>query len=687
MGEAINAFKRTQAEIASEMKKAVTAVSQSSVSAIKNIEKATAEQLKKQESSNKENKNSNNSTLSVNRRIDPEYARAYAKKHAPAIFKGKEYKHLTEEQKEDLVYEKIIESGRAERVTDITIGYGKEPQSWDKGERDFQTLHHKTKQNLIRLVGKEKAIDIMAEYSHLGYDKHTNIQLQHDYPAIMAEIESIKFEQQEEKKAKAESKEIKLDQRYEKSEARRLKQEEERKIKEQLREFRAEFKDTERELEKEERKQVLALKERQQLQAGVAGDLIQGGAGMAMGVALNKPTIIFASLATSAAKVTSRFGKLGKILGVLITALSAGVGIANVLSGRTKDNIKSGARAHISPETANALKEAGDKFLEDPNALIETASRITDWKATISTPIGFSQQLATLGQTGITPILSKIGMNPLQLLNKVNNSTTEELLYWFGEKVLPSIKNDNEQRELANTLGIGRLLEGNIQLSTTFGKKTGIMQEVREIKAEAGQLTAESKYQQYKTAKEGAIAGAKWGINNLTVEKFGGAVEIFYKAVSKFSDLASGGKGNNTRQINAMDNLRNLKPKSIDDLKTTLNNSKFVDRADIFDAFINSDIESNSTAVEYQKLKKAQDQARTLQAQIQNLPKKQQEAQKAKFLNSFITAPIRKVSNESGVTQGVRYESDKPAKNDINFNITLKDQTGNGVVAYSTGGN
>lgn len=682
MDEAVNAFKHSLADSASDLKRAIATITQSTTSAIKNIEKAAIEQGKKNQGGYQKKYSDSDRKLSaihLNPITDPTRAEAQAKQHAP-LFAGKgDYKGLDVEQTAVKLKEDIL--GISEGKPTRKFGHSKmlrTPQ--EESDINYNDASYRTRSRGYRLIGKEATEAVMAKISTTKTDAEGNIHFQEDFKAASLVFDNIEYAQKQKKEEKIEADKAE-------AKAERLKEKEERKRENLLKEFRAEFKDTEKEIQNEERQQVLALKERQQLQLGVGNDLIQGGAGMAMGVALNKPTIIFASLATSAAKVTSRFGKLGKILGVLIATLSAGVGIANVLSGRTKDNIKSGARAHISPETANALKEAGDKFLEDPNALIETASRITDLKATISTPIGFSQQLATLGQTGITPILSKIGMNPLQLLNKVNNSTTEELLYWFGEKVLPSIKNDNEQREFANTLGIGRLLEGNIQLSTTFGKKTGIMQEVREIKAEAGQLTAESKYQQYKTAKEGAIAGAKWGINNLTVEKFGGAVEIFYKAVSKFSDLASGGKGNNTRQINAMDNLRNHKLESIDNLKTILNNSNFADRADIFDAFIASDIESNSTAVEYQKLKKAQDQARTLQAQIQNLPKKQQEAQKAKFLNSFITAPIRKVSNESGVTQGVRYESDKPAKNDINFNLTLKDQTGNGVVAYSTGGN
>lgn len=673
MEEAVNAFKRSLAEVSSiggDLKRAIS-----------NIEKTSLEQVKKQGNAKNNNNSSSNeksvrTTKSVNQPItNVKQAEALGRQFAH-LYQGKVgYEGLSLEETANKLTRDILESGKQKRVTKIEFGHGKEPQTQEKSDKDYDIGSLKMRQRGYRLVGEEKAEAIIASLSKADTDRHGNNQFQPDFSATHLAFDNIEYEQKKQKEE--EIKREKEERKREKEETKREKL---------LKEYRDEFKYTEKEIQNEERQQVIALKEKQQLQLGVSNDLIQGGAGMAMGVALNKPTIIFASLATSAAKVTSRFGMLGKAIAGVISVLSAVGAVANVLTGRTNDNILKGAKSHISPETANAIKSVGSNLLGDPDALMGSVNNITDLKATISNPVGFSQQLARISSSGAGAILAKHGMNPLDILNKINTSTTEEAMTWLGEKFLPKFKNSNEALEVAKTLGIADLLNANIQLKTTFGKDTGIMQEVREVKESAGQLTAETKAQQYKTGKEGAIAGAKWGINNITASAFGSAVEGFWKAVSKFSDAVAGGKGNNTKQLDAMSNLRNGKIKSLADMQTLVENSQFTDGSDIFKLFLNADLERETTMAEWAKLKPLQDRARTLQQEIQHLPKKQQESMQAKFLNeNFVKNHILAKSTGENVAQGVRYEDNASVKT-TNVNLIVTDKTQNGIRAHHAGG-
>lgn len=656
MEEAVNAFKHSLAEVGSDLKRAIS-----------NIEKTSLEQVKKQGNAKNNNNSSSNENhtrteKSVNQRIiNVKQAEALGRQFAHRRQGEAGYEGLTLEQTAEKLTMDILESGKQKEVTKIKFGHGKEPQTpQEKSDKGYDTGNFKMRQRGYRLVGEEKAEAIIASLSKEGTDRHGNVQFQPDFEATSLAFDNIEYEQKKQK-------------------------EEEIKREKLLKEYRDEFKYAEKEIQNEEKQQVIALKEKQQLQLGVSNDLIQGGAGMAMGVALNKPTIIFASLATSAAKVTSRFGMLGKAIAGVISVLSAVGAVANVLTGRTNDNILKGAKSHISPETANAIKAVGSNLLGDPDALMGSVNNITDLKATISNPVGFSQQLARISSSGAGAILAKHGMNPLDILNKINTSTTEEAMTWLGEKFLPKFKNSNEALEVAKTLGIADLLNANIQLKTTFGKDTGIMQEVREVKESAGQLTAETKAQQYKTGKEGAIASAKWGINNVIASVFGKATQTFWEAVKEFSDTVTGG-GNNAKQKKARDNLHGGKIKSLADMQTLVENSQFLD-IDAFNVLVNTDLEREPTAAEYLKLKPLQDQARTLQKQIQDLPKKQQKSIQAEFLNKhFIQNPILAKSTSENVAQGVRYEDNASNKNTANVNLIVTDKTQNGIIAHHAGG-
>lgn len=498
MEEAVNAFKRSLAEVSSiggDLKRAIS-----------NIEKTSLEQVKKQGNAKNNNNSSSNeksarTTKSVNQPItNVKQAEALGRQFAH-LYQGKVgYEGLSLEETADKLTRDILESGKQKRVTKIEFGHGKEPQSQEKSDKDYEIALLKMRQRGYRLVGEEKAEAVIASLSKADTDRHGNNQFQPDFASTHLAFDNIEYEQKKQKEE--EIKREKEERKREKEETKREKL---------LKEYRDEFKYTEKEIQNEERQQVIALKEKQQLQLGVSNDLIQGGAGMAMGVALNKPTIIFASLATSAAKVTSRFGMLGKAIAGVISVLSAVGAVVNVLANRSSDNVLKGSVKDIRPEYSGALKATGASFLGDENALLQDAGNITDLKANISNEVGFSQTLAGLTSSPLGATLAKKGINPLGILQKVNGMTTEDA-HKYLMKIMQSFGNSNDRRLFAKFFGLENSLNLHHQRILNGSGETGL-DIIEQTTARIGNVSNEVKASIDETKKKEAIAGSAWEYN------------------------------------------------------------------------------------------------------------------------------------------------------------------------------
>lgn len=529
MDEAVNAFKHSLADLASDLKRAIATITQSTTGAIKNIEKTTIEQGKKNQSGyQKKYSNSDRelSAINLNPITDPIRAEAQAKQHAP-LFAGKgDYKGLDVEQTAVKLKEDILGIGEGKPTR--KFGHSKmlrTPQ--EESDINYNDASYRTRSEGYRLIGKEATEAIMAKTSIIRTDSEGNIHFQEDFKAAKLVFDNIGYAQRQKKEEKIEADKAE-------AKAEKLKEKEEKKRENLLKEFRAEFKDTERQIQNEERQQALALKERQQLQLGVGNDLIQGGAGMAMGVALNKPTIIFASLATSAAKVTSRFGMLGKAIAGVIAVLSAVGAVVNVLSGKTSDNVLKGSVKDIRPEYSGALKAVGASFLGDENALLEDAGNITNLKANISNEVGFSQTLASLVSSPLGATLVKSGIDPLGLLQKVNSSTTEDAHdYLMG--IMESLDNSNERRLFAKHFGLENSLNLQHQRMLNGSGETG-RDIIREAKNRIGEIPNEVKHAIDESQKEETLARSALGNNPKSTGFIAGAK----KGVAKFINRLNG---------------------------------------------------------------------------------------------------------------------------------------------------
>lgn len=542
MDEAVNAFKHSLADSASDLKRAIATITQSTTGAIKNIEKTTIEQGKKNQSGyQKKYSNSDRelSAINLNPITDPIRAEAQAKKHAP-LFAGKgDYKGLDVEQTAVKLKEDILGIGEGKPTR--KFGHSKMLRtSQEESDINYNDASYRTRSRGYRLIGKEATEAVMAKISTTKTDAEGNIHFQEDFKAASLVFDNIEYAQRQKKeerieadKAEAKAYRDRIEADKAEAKAERLKEKEERKRENLLKEFRAEFKDTEKEIQNEERQQVLALKERQQLQLGVGNDLIQGGAGMAMGVALNKPTIIFASLATSAAKVTSRFGMLGKAIAGVIAVLSAVGAVVNVLSGKTSDNVLKGSVKDIRPEYSGALKAVGASFLGDENALLEDAGNITNLKANISNEVGFSQTLSSIISSPLGATLAKKGINPLNILQKVNGMTTEDAHdYLMG--IMESFGNSNERRLFAKTFGLENSLNLQHQRMLNGSGETG-RDIIREAKNRIGEIPNEVKHAIDESQKEETLARSALGNNPKSTKFIAGAIEGVAKFINRLN--------------------------------------------------------------------------------------------------------------------------------------------------------
>lgn len=489
MEEAVNAFKHSLAEVGSDLKRAIS-----------NIEKTSLEQVKKQGNTKENNDTSSSSEenlpkkkKSVNQPITNVKQAEALGKHFAHLFHGREGYGQSLEETADVLTKEILKSGKQRKVTDIEFGHGKESQTQAKSDKEYDNGLLRLRQRGYRLIGEEKTEDLIAKFSKFNTDLHGNYQFQPDFSSTHLALDNIDFElkKQKEEEREKEKKEIKQEKL--------------------LRELRDEFRQAEREVQNEERQQVIALKEKQQLQLGVGNDLIQGGAGMAMGVALNKPTIIFASLATSAAKVTSRFGALGKAIAGVISVLSAVGAVVNVLANRSTDNVLKGSVKDIRPEYSGALKATGASFLGDENALLQDAGNVTDLKANISNEVGFSQTLAGLTSSPLGATLAKKGINPLNILQQVNGMTTEDA-HKYLMKVMQSFGNSNDRRLFAKFFGLENSLNLHHQRILNGSGETGL-DIIEQTTARIGTVSNEVKASIDEAQKKEAIAGSAWQYN------------------------------------------------------------------------------------------------------------------------------------------------------------------------------